>query len=185
MEEWKDVKDFEGLYQVSNYGRVKSLERVVESKNQFGTFTSHIKERVLEPVLNSYGYLEVGLSKNGKTRMKKVHIIVAQTFLPNPNNYSDVHHKDHNPRNNNVENLMWISNKEHHSMHNKERGVKTFQYTLDGFLVNVWESANEAAETLGFDASAIRHCCNSGYWRKGKWIKITQHKGYIWKYVSD
>ena len=96
MEEWKDIKGYEGIYQISNKGRVKSLK--------------FNKENILIPVKQNRGYLFVNLCKNGKVKKYLIHRLVAEAFLPNPDNSPQVNHKDENKLNNNVENLEWCSN---------------------------------------------------------------------------
>lgn len=98
MEEvWKDVVGYEGLYQVSNLGRVKSLSRLVD-KGKYGTI--YTKERILKNQKVNVNYLFVILSKDGKHKNMTVHRLMAKAFLPNPYNLSDVNHKDENPSNN-------------------------------------------------------------------------------------
>lgn len=98
MEEvWKDVVGYEGLYQVSNLGRVKSLSRLVD-KGKYGTI--YTKERILKNQKVNVNYLFVILSKDGKHKNMTVHRLMAKAFLPNPDNLSDVNHKDENPSNN-------------------------------------------------------------------------------------
>lgn len=179
MEEiWRDVRDYIGLYQVSNYGRVKSLERDVDCGNQYGRFVRHYEEQILNPIeVKRSGHLVVYLSKGYKKDYKKyVHDLVAQAFIPNPNNYDIVHHKDHNPRNNHVENLEWMSDAEHKAHHHSKT---VYQHTKDGLLVNVWKSASEEARVLGFKQSAISACCNNNYSRESNNV----YKDYIWSYT--
>ena len=118
MEEiWIDVKDYEGLYQVSNWGRVKSLERE-EIHIQYGKqVVRHLKERILIPRDEGTRHLQVSLCKNGKKEMKHVYRLVAEAFLPNPNNYNAIHHIDRNPLNNRLENLEWMDRGKHQAMH--------------------------------------------------------------------
>lgn len=98
MEEiWKDIKGYEGLYQVSNYGRVKSFK--------------HNKEKLRKEVKDNMGYLIVNLSKNGNKKIYKIHRLVAEAFLQNPNNYPQVNHKDENKINNRADNLEWCTAK--------------------------------------------------------------------------
>ena len=98
MEEiWKDIEGYEGLYQVSNLGRVKSLSRLVD-KGKYGTI--YTKERILKNQKVNVNYLFVILSKDGKHKNMTVHRLMAKAFLPNPDNLSDVNHKDENPSNN-------------------------------------------------------------------------------------
>ena len=104
---WKDIKNFEGLYQVSNKGRVRSLDRI--SVNCYG-MPRKLKGKILKPHLNVYGYLDIGLSNCGNGNIFKVHRLVADAFIPNPKNLPQVNHKDENKQNNCVENLEWCTN---------------------------------------------------------------------------
>lgn len=100
IEEWKSVVGYEGLYEVSSLGRVRSLDRY-DSNNHF------LKGRILRLCADTKGYLIVGLWSNNKKKMYKVHRMVAQAFIPNPDNLPIINHKDENPINNNVDNLEW------------------------------------------------------------------------------
>ena len=108
MEEWKNVIGYEGLYEVSNTGQVRSLDRYVKYSN--GRIHLH-KGKVLSPVKDKYGYLTVVLSCNGKQKTIKIHRLVAQAFLPNPDNLPQVNHRDEVKLNNCVDNLEWCSAK--------------------------------------------------------------------------
>ena len=101
MEEWRYIKGYEGKYQISNYGRVKSL------KNSKGNY----REKIMNPNDDTHGYLKVNLSKNNKKKTYKIHRLVAIHFIDNPNNYECVNHKDENKQNNRVENLEWCTKK--------------------------------------------------------------------------
>lgn len=108
-EVWKDIIGYEGKYQISNYGRVKSLPR----EKKVGYVNTYITpEIILKTYKSKKGYLNITLSKNGKCIDKRNHILVAQHFIPNPNNKPQVNHKDGNKLNNNVENLEWVTNDE-------------------------------------------------------------------------
>ena len=98
-EVWRPVKGYEGLYEVSNYGRVKSLKRN----------TAH--ERIKSPIKDRDGYLIVCFNKNGKQSNKRIHRLVAEAFIPNPNNLPQVNHKNEIKTDNCVENLEWCDNK--------------------------------------------------------------------------
>lgn len=107
MEIWKDIKGYEGLYQISNYGNVKSLERVIEDNK--GSYIK--KEKILTPTINNRGYYHIGLRNNSKTKYYYVHRLVAEAFIPNPNNYPIINHKDEDKTNNKVDNLEWCTPK--------------------------------------------------------------------------
>ena len=106
MEIWKPIKGYEGLYEISNYGRVKSLARtwvtghnsIVRSKD----------ESILAPKKDR-GYLRVGLLKNGKRKLLSIHRLVAEHFIPNPLNKPEVNHRDGNKENNHFSNLEWVT----------------------------------------------------------------------------
>ena len=99
---WRPIEGYEGLYEVSSYGRVRSLDMYV--KVGYGNYRLH-KGKVLSPAKDTNGYLKVNLYCNGKQKTINVHILVAQAFLPNPDNLPQVNHKDENKSNNRVENL--------------------------------------------------------------------------------
>lgn len=102
MEVWKDIKGFEGLYQVSNQGVVRSLDRV----NCYGRTVKGLTRKMVK---NKNGYLYVSLRKNGVAKNYSVHRLVADAFIPNPHNYHTVNHKNENKADNNVENLEWMT----------------------------------------------------------------------------
>lgn len=182
---WKDIEGYEGLYQVSNLGRVKSLERKVSTINNGTKCLKHIDESILKPIKISNGYITINLYINGIRKKHFVHRLVANAFIPNPNNYSQVNHKDENKENNSVDNLEWCTSKYNmnfgtrnqrasNSLTNGKLSKKVFQYNLNGELVNEWISIKEAARN-GFNDSCITICC--------KGIRPT-HKGFIWKYEN-
>ena len=95
IEDWKDIPGYEGLYVVSNNGRVMNVR----------------SGRVLRGIVNNLGYIMVGLSKSGKVKMISVHRLVAEAFIKNPDNLREVNHKDEDKSNNNVDNLEWCDRK--------------------------------------------------------------------------
>jgi len=109
-ENWKDIKGYEGLYQVSDHGRVKSFKRL-------GT-----PERIRKPFPDRYGYLKLNLFKNYKASCRKPHRLVAETFIPNPENKETVNHIDGNKENNHVSNLEW-STMDENMQHAKQTGL--------------------------------------------------------------
>jgi len=109
MEEWRDISGYEGLYQVSDFGRVKSLARTDYNKN--GRILP-IKERIMATHSNGVGHIKLTLS-NGNSRSKKyVHRLMAEAFVPNPNGYKLINHIDGNPSNNTLPNIEWVSMRE-------------------------------------------------------------------------
>lgn len=159
QEIWKDITGYEGLYQVSNLGRVKSL------KND--------KEKILKPAISSKGYLFVNLYKQQKTTHYKVHRIVAKAFIPNPNNLPQVNHKDEDKTNNCVINLEWCTAK-----YNINYGTAIERRSKQVLCVEtnkIYQSLSEIKRQLGFGIGNIWSCCNS---------KIKQAYGYTWRYVN-
>lgn len=178
QEIWKDIKGYEELYQVSNMGRIKSLKRKAKNKNGYRI----TNEKIIKPVLTSTcKYYTVGLCKNKKRKILLVHRLVAQAFIPNPNNYKEVNHKDENKQNNNVNNLEWCNHQ--YNMHygkclkmisiNQHR-KKINQYDLEGNFIKQWESVSDIKKELNI--TNIASCCKGRY---------KQCNGYIWKYVND
>ena len=162
-EYWKPVVGYEGLYEVSNWGRVKSLK--------FG------KEKILKPSKNKktkHGYLQVALWKNGQYKRYYVHRLVAEAFIDNPNNYKEVNHKDENKTNNVVSNLEWCDRKynQNYGTRTEKCSKKVYQYTLDGKFVKEWESIAECGRN-GFNQGGICKCCNG---------KQKIYRGFIWRY---
>ena len=108
FELWKDVKDYEGLYQVSTFGRVRSLDKYIDVKIR--NVDKVLKQgKILKPVCNKNGYLKVNLCKNGKVKIYSLHRLVAKTFIPNPDNLPCVNHKDEDKTNNYPYNLEWCT----------------------------------------------------------------------------
>ena len=131
---WKDIPGYEGLYQVSNYGRVKSLSRKRIDREQI------LGEKIISQRKKKNGYLITTLFKNYKEKKCYVHRLVAQVFIPNPNNLPQVNHKDENKENNNVSNLEWCSQK-YNSNYNelpKKRYKKVIQYDLKNNFIKEW-----------------------------------------------
>lgn len=110
-EEWREIKGYEGLYSVSNLGRVSSLERVITTKRGVNRF---VPARVLIPIKKN-DYLAVNLSKNGDTKCLVIHRLVAEAFIPNPDNKPCIDHEDTDKFNNRVENLRWATYSENNN----------------------------------------------------------------------
>ena len=160
---WKDIKDYEGLYQVSNYGRVKSLEKVV-IKTYRGN-RNH-KARILKQS-NVKGYLYVKLQKNKQKKNFGVHRLVAEAFIPNPDNYNEIDHIKpitNDECNNCVCNLRWCNHKQN-MLDNIEtykniRAKKVNCYDLDWNYIKTYESILSASKDLKLSEVNIRRCCN-------------------------
>lgn len=108
-ESWKPIKGFEGIVEVSNLGRIKYLERDIHTEKDSKVVISHRKERIVEGYPNRDGYLTVKLCKDGKALARVVHRLVAEAFIPNPNNLSEVDHINTIRTDNRAENLRWCS----------------------------------------------------------------------------
>lgn len=162
-EVWKDIKDYEGLYQVSNWGRVKSLKRM----DRLGRV---VPEQILKPAKDKDGYLIIRLSKDGKPKTFKVHRLVSEAFIPNPDNLPIVNHRDEAKTNNHVENLEWCDYKysvdygtrnERIAKANRNGKLSklVYQYTIDGEFVREWPSINEIQRQTGWSFGNISACC--------------------------
>lgn len=112
LEVWKAVKGYEGIYAVSDLGRVKGLERPFSTKNQYGTCTGVYPSKILKGRDNNRGYLNVRLYKNKKATMKYIHRLVAEVFICNPSLKGEVNHLDGNKYNNCANNLEWCTHSE-------------------------------------------------------------------------
>ena len=167
MEEeiWCPIKCYKGLYQVSDKGRVRSMK--------------FRKERILKLSRDKNGYLKVGLCNNGEQKMYMVHRLVAQTFTPNPQNLTEVNHKDENKENNSVQNLEWCDRKYNCNYGTRIKKISekcskpVLQFTKDGEFVKEWKSTNDVQRNLGYFGTYISSCCNG---------KCKSAYNYIWKF---
>lgn len=128
MEEWRPIEGFEGHYEVSSEGRVRSITRTVLVKTRKGGTTYQTyRGQILRQIEND-SYLYVGLSKQRKLHQLAVHRLVAAAFIPNPENKAEVNHKDLNKQNNNVENLEWVTKSEN-MQHAASMGLLSYEKT--------------------------------------------------------
>ena len=172
MEIWKDIKDYEGLYQVSNLGRVRSLPKV----DRLGRVHNG---KIKAQVNNGSGYLIVNLKHNGKQKMKTVHRLVAETFISNDDNLPEINHIDGNKVNNRVDNLEWCTRSE-----NVKHAIKNGLHTDFGQrkvvcveLNMVFKTIKEAESWIGVKGSRISNVCNL---KRG----CKTCGGYHWRYAE-
>lgn len=154
---WKDIEGFEGLYQISNLGRVKSLERQIMRSNGYPL---NLKERILKTNISKAGREGVQLSKNSQWYHCWIHRLVAKAFIPNPDNLPQVNHKDENPLNNCIDNLEWCTNKYNHDY--GTRNIRQARALMK--KVNVYDLDMNYIETLNSlkEVSVKYHCDQSG-----------------------
>lgn len=179
---WKPIKNYEGLYLVSSDGYIKREERKIVLPN--GTI-GIIKEKVLKRILGSDGYLYVTLSKNNIAKRFAIHRLVAQAFIPNPNNFPLVNHKDEIKTNPCVDNLEWCDNLYNQNYGTKiQRYIKTRakaidRYTIDGQYIDTWDSEKQFTTAFGYNGEGlIRAVCNHYKGRSSAY-------GFKWRYHDD
>lgn len=180
---WRQISGYEGYYEVSDDGMVRSVDRYITESTGRKRFLrgSIMKLTNASGRKDSDGYLVVNLHKDHKSSVNSVHVLVANAFIPNPYNKPTVNHKDGNKHNNSVSNLEWASYSENnsHAVDNglrHPRGVPVDQYTVDGEFVASYKSVTEAARATGFSRGAISHCVHG---------RSITSSGYIWKPKSE
>lgn len=180
---WLPVKSYEGIYEVSNFGRIRSL-----NYNHTGRI------QILRPALGRGGYLRVHLCKDGKQHFKYVHRLVAEAFLANSKGLAEVNHIDENKANNAVTNLEYCDrafNCNYGTRNERVAAANTNgklskpvqQLTKYGKLVAEYPSEHEAARQTGWSVANICKCCNGGHYLKGKWVNLYSYKGFKWQYA--
>lgn len=183
MEEWKDVNGYEGYYEVSNLGRVRSKERLIIYQN--GKIVTR-KSRVKTPTISKGSYPRVGLQRDGKLSMKFVHRLVAEAFIPNPNNLPLVNHKDEDKTNPAASNLEWCDNSYNTSYSNKgldRRSTKkgynsglVLKLSLSGVEVSRYNGLTEACLQNNYTRGTLDKIVNSSISRI--------YDNYIWVYLA-
>lgn len=183
MEDWRTVEGYPN-YKVSSLGNVKSIDRIVIRNGN----KTKLKGKILKPKIEKNGYLRVTLYNGRKDFATfSIHRLVALAFIPNPNNYLCVNHKDENPQNNNVNNLEWCTHKynsnygtaikrrvihqDWESISNKQSKV-VIQFDKNMKKIKEYRSTVECSK-YGYNSSSVSKCCNG---------KLKTYKGFIWRY---
>ena len=185
MEEvWKDIKGFENIFQISNYGRLKSLSRLVKIKG--GKYRLK-KEKIIKPSIGTCGYYQYPLRYNNVSKTILIHIEVAKAFVPNDNKLSEVNHKDENKLNNFFENLEWCTRSYNNNYKNrKKREIETQinthpsrkevqQIDKEGNVIATFQSERDAERVTGICHNNICDCLKGRRKSAG---------GYFWKYST-
>ena len=173
QEIWKDILGYEGYYQISNKGRIKSLDRYVEPKGKF----IKVKGKILNLNKNNSGYFYLNLCTNNLRKKFLIHRLVAIAFLPNPNKLKCVNHKDENKSNNNVENLEWCDHKYNNNYGSFKSRIsqKNSKSVVCLELDKKFKNQKEAANYFDLKQSAISFCCYNPNRTSG---------GYHWKFAE-
>lgn len=180
MEIWKDIKGYEGIYQVSSYGRIKSLN-----------YRNLNKEKILKQSTDNRGCKRITLNKNKERKTYQVHRLVAIHFIPNLNNYPCINHKDENPSNNNIENLEWCTHKYNNNYgtrnkrHSKKiQGSKHPQSKKVKCITTgeIFNCMQEAARKYNVSQAHITHCCQGRRNYTGK--HPTTKEPLKWEYIE-
>lgn len=184
-EEWRDVVGYEGIYKISSFGRIMSMSRIVK----YSTYTKCTFPCLMSQHRKENGYFTIVLKGNGKRKWFSVHRLVAEAFIPNPNGYPCVDHKNDNPLDNRASNLQWCTHefnnsKEHHRLAESlsKRGKRLpsiqkpiVQLSKNGDFVRIYPSMTDA-DREGFQHSAIHRVIHN---------KLNSHRGFKWMYLSD
>lgn len=179
-EEWRDVSGFEGVYKVSNYGRIKTLRRPYR-----GLHGGYVRERIVKFGINVRGgyctFTET--DSNGCEKTVRVHRVVAAAFIPNPNNYPQINHKDENVKNNCVYNLEWCTN-----LYNARYGSRNVRTGKSNMIPVIGINVIDGSE-IRYDGMADAERLSNKYFNKCCihdciYGRQKTHKGYIWKFID-
>ena len=165
MEVWKDIEGYEGVYRISDHGRIMRVGKGLMRQNT-----------------DSYGYKYIAIKHNGVSWYPKVHRLVAMHFIPNPNHYPCVNHKDENKTNNIAENLEWCTHKYNTNYGTCiERRAKScrkpiLQFSIDGDFIAAWDGVIDASKALRVDSSSITKAAKK---------KRISAGGFVWEYAKN
>ena len=194
---WKDIEGYEGIYQVSSLGRVRSLDRIILLRNRHKEYKRLERGRIMAQKLQNTDRLQVCLRKtiNGINyrETKYVHILVAKAFVPNPNGYETVNHINENHHDNRAINLEWMSiaDNNRYGTHSERCGkalrMSVEQLTLDGRHISFYQSLSDASQKTGTPLSSIHRCCrglqkssNGFNWRYNtKFRKLLKERNHV------
>jgi hypothetical protein len=180
MEIWRNIKGLEGKYQISSEGRVRSLDRIVEyfSSKKNDIVYQHTKGRILKTARGKDGYLQTSLGKGIKNQ--KIHRLVGEAFIPNPDNMPEIDHINGDNTDNRVENLRWTDRKG--NMNNpitkkrlsdvKEKKT-VLQLDMDGNVIAEFPSLHEMQRQLGYSRWAVLEVIRGN---------LKTYKGYKWEF---
>lgn len=157
IESWVDIVGYEGLYEVSNLGRIRR------------------NGKILKPSKVRHGYLQIALYKNGIYKRFYIHRLVAYAFIPNPNSYPEVNHRDEDKTNNTVDNLEWCTHEynNNYGTRNERLSKPVLQFDLQGNFLREWPSTAKVEEETGMDHSNISKCCSGNRSSAG---------GFVWRF---
>lgn len=165
-ETWKSIKGYEGLYEISNIGRVKGL-----------------KNGIIRRVVKGREYDTIMLFKNGKGKLFYIHRLVAENYIKNPNKLECVNHKDENKRNNNVDNLEWCTKlyncnygKRNEKMSKSKSKYKIVQKNKEGKIIKIWQDIWDLEHNSQYKKQNVRRCCQNKY---------KYAYGYKWEYIAN
>ncbi len=191
-EQWKDVAGYDGYYQVSSCGRIKSVERYVQDR--FGIKAPYrIPEKILKPKHKRGGYLQVNLSMHGRAHPYSIHRMVAEAFIPNPDHLPTVNHKNEDKTDNRVENLEWCS-----QAYNNEYGTRTERsqmnqkqrrnvrmLSLDGEILRIFPTCFSAARYITGEpkGKSLRVRVTDNNIRRA--CRLQRHKAYGYRWEFD
>lgn len=179
---WRDIPGFEGEYQVSTMGNVRTIEHLVPWRGRL----YHVKSKLIKKQIGTKGYIIVRVHKNGVGKTLKVHKLIKNTFHgPNPKDKPEINHIDENKDNNSISNLEFCDSDYNNNYGTRNERIKETlrkqlkpinQYDINHNFIKRWESSIDIQETLGIKSHLITRCCRG--------VGKTVH-GFVWKYVDD